>query len=213
MQRLAQCFTQVATEQPPKRSEAVTHPLGVSHPHLHGRGVFLGAVGRVVCGDGVGREAEHLEPLLGRVHALLALVEERGEEGGVRGGRLQHPEEDLLRDPGDELGVAEGLVVAHVAVERGRVRQERQEVLVADAAGEGGGLERVDILCGEQLLVDAKDDGRLDRRREQHSLRALPGSAGDVVGVLPFLLGQRCPGLQAVEACERDGVGDNLVRQ
>lgn len=81
----------------------------------------------------------------------------------------------LLRQVGDKLGVAEGLVVAHVGVDARSVDQERLIFLLGKALSQGMLAQLVGVLGTEEAAEQGIDVGGLRGGLQQDSQASVPG--------------------------------------
>eukprot|EP00964_Phaeocystis_antarctica_P021731 scaffold12080_cov67-Phaeocystis_antarctica.AAC.9 len=121
-------------------------------------GVRLVAVCREVGGHALrGTQAELPLPRRERVHALCARGPQPAHRVGRSRARRQQQLQPLHGQPGDELGVAERLVVAEVAVEGGDVDHRERHLVLRQPLGLGRGEQLVDRLRAEHELQERED--------------------------------------------------------
>mmetsp|Transcript_33012 Transcript_33012/g.50565 ORF Transcript_33012/g.50565 Transcript_33012/m.50565 type:complete len:435 (-) Transcript_33012:16-1320(-) len=174
---------------------------------LHESQVLLGHVAGEVAGDAaLAGEVQASEGLLHVEDFLLdlrvQLVKHLLVESvaiGVQGVRLQDLEESLLVELGDELLVAEVVVVAHVGVESGDVGHELVPLL-GGSSGLGGGLLQLEEVLFLEVGLEKEEEGRglVTELMEDH-LGSRPGGHGHEVGVVLLLGGEEFPSLRELE--------------
>ena len=122
------------------------------------RGIRLVAVCREVGGDTLrGAQAELPLPRRERVHALGARSPQPTHRVGRSHARRQQQLQPVHGQAGHELGVAEGLVVAEVAVEGRDVDHRERALLLRQSLGLGSGEQLADRLRTEHELQERED--------------------------------------------------------